>query len=199
MAGKILEEFVGLKPKMYSRKYGDNQKLSTRGISRFAQTNLKNDIYKTVLSTTNSIRTNNVRIGSTLHQFEIISSSKISLSAFDDKRYILENSIETLPFGHYLVRDIVAFREKLADPVWGEEIVSSPDWETLVREYGPSQFDNRSNRTLPRPNTPPRDGHNDNLSGILNDSWTPPDPGLHQEEYNESDWMTTGWLILQLT
>ena len=150
MAGKILEEFVGIKPKTYSINYGYNQKLSAKCVSRFAQTNLKHDIYKTVLSTTNSIRTNNIRIGSTLHQLETISSSKISLSAFDDKRYILENGIETLPFGHYLVRDIVAFREILADPDWGEEIVASPDWETLVREHGPSQFDNRSNITVPR-------------------------------------------------
>ena len=196
MAGRILEEFVGLKPKIYSIKYGDNQKLSAKGVSRFARTSLKHNIYKTVLSTTNSIRTNNIRIGSTLHQLETISSSKISLSAFDDKRYILENGIETLPFGHFLMRDIAAFREILADPDWGEEIVASPDWETLVREYGPSQFDNRSNRTLPRPNTPPRprDGHNDTLSEILNDSWTPPDPGFHQEEYNESD-LDDDWLV----
>ena len=186
IAGKILEEFVGLKPKMYSIKYGDNQKLSAKVVSRFAQTNLKHDIYKTVFSTTNSIRTNNIRIGSTLHQLETISSSKKSLSAFDDKRYILENGIGTLPFGHYLVRDIVAFREILAYPDWGEEIVASPDWETLVREYGRSQFDNRSNRSLPRSNTPPQaqDGYNDTLSEILNDSWTPPDPGFHQKEYN---------------
>ena len=68
MAGKILEEFVGLKPKMYSIKYGDNQKLSAKGVSRFAQTNPKHNIYKPVSSTTNSIRTNNIRIGSTLHQ-----------------------------------------------------------------------------------------------------------------------------------
>ena len=196
MAGKILEEFVGLKPKMYSMKYGDNQRLFAQGLSRFAQTNLKHDINKTVLSTTNSIRTNNIRIGSTLLQLETISSSKISLSTFDDKRYILENGIKTLPFGHYLVRDIVAFREILADPDWSEEIVASPDWETLVREYGPSQFDNRSKGTLPRPNTPPRarDGYNDTLSEILNDSWTPPDPGFHQEEYSESD-LDDDWLV----
>ena len=189
MAGKLLEEFVGLKPKMYSIKYGGNQKLSGKGVSRFAQTNLKHDIYKTVLSTTNSIRTNNIRIGPSLHQLETISSSKIYLSAFGDKRYLLKNGIGTLPFGHYLVGDIVAFREILADPDWGEEIVASPDWETLVREYGPSQFDNRSNRSLPRPNTPPRarNGHNDTLSEILNDSWTPPDHGFHQEGRNEFD------------
>ena len=200
MAGKILEEFVGIKPKTYSINYGYNQKLSAKGVSRFPQTNLKHDNYKTVLSTTNSIRTNNIRTGSTLHQLETISSRKISLSAFDDKRYILENGIETLPFGHYLVRDIVALREILADPDWGEENVASPDWETLVREHGPSQFDNRSNITVPRYNTPPRarDGHNDTLSGILNDSWTPPDPGFHQEEYKESD-LDNDWLVYLAT
>ena len=66
---------------------------------------------------------------------------------------------------------------------------ASPDWEDLVRGYGPSQVDNRSNTTLPRTKIPirARDGHNDNLSEILNDSRTPPDPGLHQGEYNESD------------
>ena len=58
-----------------------------------------------------------------------------------------------------------------------------------MRDYGPSQFDNRLNRTLLRPNTPPRarGGHNDTLSEILNDSWTPPDPVFHQEEYDKSD------------
>ena len=181
---------------MYSIKYGDNQKLSPKGVSRFAQTNLKHDFYKTVLATTSSIRTNNIRIGSTLHQLETISSSKISLSAFDDKRYILQNGVETLPIGHYFVRDIVTFREILPDPDWGEEIVASSDWETLARENGPSQFDNRSNRTIPRPNTPPRaqDGLNDTLSEILTDSWTPPGPGFHQEDYNESD-LVDDWLV----
>ena len=43
MASKIFEEFVGLKPKMYSIKYGHNQKLSAKGVTRFAQTNLKHD------------------------------------------------------------------------------------------------------------------------------------------------------------
>ena len=123
-------------------------------------------------------------------------SSKISLPAFDDKRYILENAIEILPFDHYLVKDIAAFREILADPDWGEEIVASPVWETLVREYGPSQFDTKLNRTLPPPNIPHRgrDGHNDTLSQILNASWTPPDPGFDQEECFESD-LDDDWLV----
>ena len=153
------------------------------------KTRLKHEVYKNVLVTTNIVRTNNVRNGSHNHQLETISSSKIFLSAFDDKRYIQDNGIETLPFGHYLIRDIAAFREILADPDWGEEeIATSPDWDTLLNEYGPSNFDNRSNRTLPEPSTPTyRARQNDTLSQLLNDSWSPPDPGFNQEEYTESE------------
>ena len=32
------------------------------------------------------------------------------------------------------------------------------------------------------------------FTDILNDSWTPPDCGLHQEEYNESD-LDDDWLV----
>ena len=110
------------------------------------------------------------------------------MSAFDDKRYILENGIETLPFGHYLVRDIVAFREISAGPDWGKEIAASPDWETLLIEYGPSNFDNSYNGTFLCPTTLTwaRNSHNHTLSENLNYGWTPPDPGFHQEGQNES-------------
>ena len=88
------------------------------------------------------------------------------------------------------MRDIVAFGEKVLDPDWGEGIAASPHWNSLVREYGPSHFDNRSNRTLPRgPSTPPRarNADSDTLIETLNGSWSPPVPGFNQEEYIESD------------
>ena len=84
MAGKILETFVGLNPIKYSIKYRDYQKLSAMRACRFAKTNLKHNFYKIFSSTTNGIRTNNIRIGSILHQMEFVSSSKISFSASDD-------------------------------------------------------------------------------------------------------------------
>ena len=66
------------------------------------------------------------------------------------------------------------------------EIATSPDWETLLRDFSPSLFGDRSNRN---PNTPSRtrDAHNDTFSGKWNDIWRPPDPGFHQEKYTESD------------
>ena len=164
---------------MYSIKFDDGkQKLSAKGVSRFAQTTLKHDVYKNVLTTNNLIRTNNIIIGSHNHQLETICNNKIALSAFDDKRLIQENSIQTLLFGRYLIRDIAAFREILQDPDWGEEMVGSPEWDTFLRDYGPEHFDDRSNRTLPQQRTPqPRSALNRTLTQ-LNDSWSPPDPGF---------------------
>ena len=190
MGGKIIEKFIGLKPKMYSIRFDDGkQKLSAKGVSRFAQTSLKHDVYKNVLCTTNLVKTNNIRIGSHSHQLETISSNKVSLSAYDDKRFIQDDGIKTLPFGHYLVRDIAAFREVLADPDWGEEeILPSPTWDTLLREYGQTNFDDWSDRTLPQPRTPDRrESCSGSLSQQFNDSWSPADPGFNQDEYTESD------------
>ena len=43
----------------------------------------------------------NVRgIRSRNHIITTYEKNKISLSAFDDKRYILDNGINTLPYGH---------------------------------------------------------------------------------------------------
>ena len=43
------------------------------------------------------------KITSKNHKIYAQDSNKISLSCYDDKRYILENGIDTLPFGHKIV------------------------------------------------------------------------------------------------
>ena len=121
---------------------------------------------------------------------ETISSNKVSLSAFDDKRFIkkTKDGIKIIAFGHYLVRDIAAFREVLADPDWGEaKVLASPTWDTLLREYGPTNFDDRSGPTGLCHNTElmTEESRIGSLSQQLNDSWSPPHPGFNQDEYTE--------------
>src|SRR5436190_24178435 len=54
---------------------------------------------ETHMSTYNTIRSFN-------HNLHSITQRKKALSYFDDKRYILDDKIHTLPFGHYSIRDI---------------------------------------------------------------------------------------------
>ena len=50
-----------------------------------------------------------------------VSINKLSLSPFDDKRFILEGSIKTLPYGH-------------ADAIEAADLKSDPEWDTPTPE-----------------------------------------------------------------
>ena len=43
-------------------------------------------------------------IRSEKHKLYTVTQNKTSLSAYDDKRYILDDGISTLPYGHYSLR-----------------------------------------------------------------------------------------------
>ena len=45
------------------------------------------------------------RIGSDKHNIYTFNNMKIALSAFDTKRWICDNGIETFAFGHYKTKD----------------------------------------------------------------------------------------------
>ena len=187
MAGKIIREFVGLKPKLYSIVYENQQKLSAKGVSRFAQTSLKHDVYIRVLLSGQHMRSNNIRIGCSKHH-QTTRNNKISLSAFDDKRFIQNDGIPCLPFGHFEIRDWQLHREILEeileDDDWGDEEREeapeiSPTWSTLIRVFTVSpgiKVPSISNYDADRE----RSNHEVETQ-ILNEIFTPPDPGLHRD------------------
>ena len=45
--------------------------------------------------------------------------NKKSLLGYDDKRYILNDKITTLPFGHHALREEMFMRNVVQDPDWG--------------------------------------------------------------------------------
>ncbi len=131
-AGNILSEFVALKPKLYSVIASGNthvsvtfdllintlffffldstRKQSAKGITKYAQCSLTHEKYKAVLSSGSVVKTENTRIVSLDHQLVTLSTHKVSLSAYDDKRYICLDGIKTLPYGHFELREL-RFRE----------------------------------------------------------------------------------------
>ena len=78
---------------MYSSSAGGLQKLSAKGVSRYAQKDFTHEVYQKVLQTCRSINLLNTKIGSRKHQIQIIQINKVYLSCFDDKRFLMENGV----------------------------------------------------------------------------------------------------------
>ena len=93
--GVIIIEFVGLKSKMYSIKKIDGKEHNTaKGVSIVIEYNKLKD----VLFNKKIIRHKMKRIQSKKHKLGTYEIDKISLSCFDDKRYVLDDGIYTLSY-----------------------------------------------------------------------------------------------------
>lgn len=100
-AGVPIEQFVGLRPKVYSLKYGEKCSSTCKGTSSAVRKKrLKHEHYVECLFESTLRREVNNRIGSENHIIYSMSTEKIALSPFDDKRYVLDNGYDTLAHGH---------------------------------------------------------------------------------------------------
>ena len=102
-AGVPITEFVGLKSKMYSyiKDNGDGNKTAKGVKKNVIKTNIKHINYNNVLLNNSQMRHKMRCIRSVKHQLGTYEINKISLSCFDDKRYIHENGITSYAYGHY--------------------------------------------------------------------------------------------------
>lgn len=105
LKSQIMTEFVGLRSKMYSVKAQGVEKMKkVKGVKKYI---LKNEItfndFLKCMNTNCTIEKNQNSIRSKLHTVYSIRQQKIVLSPFDNKRYILDNKVNTLPWGHYKV------------------------------------------------------------------------------------------------
>jgi hypothetical protein len=106
--GLPIAEFVGLRSKMYAFKYAIDGKMkekkTAKGIKKYV---VKRDIhfqnYKDALfiegkeqqySSMNCIRSKN-------HNLMSLKISKVGISCYDNKRFILDDNINTFAHGHY--------------------------------------------------------------------------------------------------
>ena len=98
--GSALEESVILRSKMYSIKFQSGVKQSAKGVQKLVKKTLHDDKFLECLLTGVSSRAPMTRIHSANHQIKV-TTNKTALSCFDDKRFILDNGVDTLPYGHY--------------------------------------------------------------------------------------------------
>ena len=103
--GVPIVEFVGLRSKMYSILLADGSSKNTaKGIQQhFSKTNLKHELYRKCLEEEVQTQAQYNSIRSFKHQLYTIHQNKIALSSYDDKRYLLKDSYDTLAYGHYLI------------------------------------------------------------------------------------------------
>ncbi|KYN07670.1 PREDICTED: uncharacterized protein LOC108779646 [Cyphomyrmex costatus] len=101
--GAIMTEFIGLRAKMYAlRVDGKEDTKKAKGVKSnvVARTITFND-YTRCLNEEIEMTRRQSCIRSKLHQVYTVSETKITLSPYDDKRYIVSGSTNTLPWGHY--------------------------------------------------------------------------------------------------
>ena len=93
----MIIEFIGLRSKKYSiLDANNNEKSTSKGHSAFIEFQEFHDTLFKKRILRNSMR----GIKSKNHNLDTYKTNKISLSCFDDKRYILKNGINTLAYGH---------------------------------------------------------------------------------------------------
>lgn len=105
-AGKIIIEFVGLRPKLYcyevferlrcvrKKAKGVNKKVVEKAITF-------EDYKKCLLNRDLSICKKQTSFKSKDHKISTVTVNKTALNANDDKRFILEDGVNTLAYGHY--------------------------------------------------------------------------------------------------
>ena len=103
--GTAMTKFVGLRPKLYSYEYEENGRVVGKNTAKGVKTKVKNTKlsfadYEQYLRTLDVkvVRMNTIR--SDHHKLYSLTTKKVGLSAFDDKRYICADGISTLAHGH---------------------------------------------------------------------------------------------------
>ena len=137
--GRILREFVGLRPKCYSilfdgivvknkitkknvvKSWERGEKRKSKGVSKnIVQRFLRHDHYKKVHRQLGSVVVRQNKFASTNHHLKTVHQRKIALTAFDVKRWVRGDNIRTYAHGHYRTRptnDVALASSSPAAPV----------------------------------------------------------------------------------
>jgi len=100
-------EFVGLRAKMYSLLVPDNPKelkIRVKGIKKsYVKKKGRHDQFLNVLKTLKPTPSTFRSFQSVNHVLRTVEINKTCLNAFNDKRYILNDGVGTVAYGHYRI------------------------------------------------------------------------------------------------
>ena len=103
-------EFVGLRAKVYSLdvpKRRKQSKIRVKGIKKsYVKKHVRHEQFLKVLHAQKPTMSKFRNFRSKNHHLETVEISKTCLNAFDDKRFILEDGISTLAYGHHAIADL---------------------------------------------------------------------------------------------
>jgi hypothetical protein len=111
--GKPPLHFVGLRPKMYSLLHVDDQeKLTAKGVkTSYVKSHIRHATYAQCLNCCNSTSATYQVLRSRSHIIRTETITKRALSAYDDKRFLLSQTPDTLAYGHWRIREHEAIGE----------------------------------------------------------------------------------------
>ena len=106
LKGLTLLEIAALRPKCYSLKFltlddGEREKKTAKAVKKSVKKSaLRHDMYRETVKNLSTIQVRQNVIKSKAHQLGTYHQCKTALTAFDTKRWILPNGIDTRAFGH---------------------------------------------------------------------------------------------------
>jgi hypothetical protein len=107
--GRIISEFIGLRPKLYAYVFHDDTDVAykkAKGVKKSivkSSLNLNNYIHALYQDKKSFVTQYNIQ--SLKHKIYTVEQKKVALSSNDDKRHILPNRVDTLPWGYRSIHE----------------------------------------------------------------------------------------------
>ena len=102
LGGKIMKEFVSVRPKMYSYRVEESEPKKCKGIKKcVVKKTISFENYKRCLFDGTKIHRSQLLFRSKRHNVRTLEVNKLALSREDDKRIIRDDGISSLAMGHY--------------------------------------------------------------------------------------------------
>jgi hypothetical protein len=105
-------EFVGLRSKMYSLLISkddcgnDVVKKTAKDIKKeYIKIHKRHEMYVETLHSKQTTAADFLNFCSRCHRIETVHFNKVCLTPYDEKKYVLSDGVNTLAYGHYLLKD----------------------------------------------------------------------------------------------